>query len=57
MSVLKIITIPDSRLKNKSLDVDKYDKELKQSTIILAFKMEQNNTKCPSLRKNKKTGR
>jgi len=30
MSVLKIITIPDSRLKNKSLDVDKYDKELKQ---------------------------
>ena len=30
MTVLKIITIPDSRLKNKSLDVCKYDKELKQ---------------------------
>ena len=30
MSVLKIITIPDSRLKNKSIDVDKYDEVLKQ---------------------------
>mgnify|MGYP001269716875 CR=1 FL=1 len=30
MSVLKIITIPDSRLKNKSLHVVKYDKELKK---------------------------
>tara|TARA_B100000989_G_scaffold250951_1_gene198874 strand:+ start:64 stop:594 length:531 start_codon:yes stop_codon:yes gene_type:complete len=30
MSVLKIITIPDSRLKNKSIDVDKYDEKLKR---------------------------